>query len=208
MLAPERGWREKGVREGGYRSVTSFRHVKLLDWPRQLDYYSHSVIHSAMLLIRTAYWPTIGDTHSKQVVGHNTYDIYSFLIPLLPWLLSALSRLLDAHSPHHRTKIKVEAIPAILRVNVRRETMATTYCKFHLHKRNRTLVVLLSRETHSQYQHNRKSLVSQSKTVNYADLRENVHLVYTLPAIMFISFSFLYSIENTILGHMLDKVVY
>lgn len=86
--------------------------------------------------------------------------------------------------------------------------MVTTYYKFHLHKTNRTLVVLLSRETHSQDQHNKKSLVSQPKTVNYADLRENVHLVYTLPAIMFISFSFLYSIENTILGHMLDKVVY
>lgn len=87
--------------------------------------------------------------------------------------------------------------------------MVATYYKFHLHKRNRTLVVLLlSRETHSQYQHNKKPLVSQPKTVNYADLRENVHLVCTLPAIMFISFSFLYSIENTILGHMLDKVVY
>lgn len=83
--------------------------------------------------------------------------------------------------------------------------MVATYYKFHLHKRNRTLVVLLSRKN----THNKKSLVSQSKTVNYADLRENVHLaVYTLPAIMFISFSFLYSIENTILGHMLDKVVY
>lgn len=86
--------------------------------------------------------------------------------------------------------------------------MVTTYYKFHLHKRNRTRVVLLSRETHSQYQHNKKSLVSQPKTVNYADLRENVHLVCALPAIMFISFSFLYGIENTILGHMLDKVVY
>lgn len=32
-----------------------------------------------------------------------------------------------AHSPHHRTKIKVKAIPAILRVNVRRETMVATY---------------------------------------------------------------------------------
>lgn len=200
------GWREKEVREGGDRSVTSFCQVKQLDWPCQLDYYSHSVIHSAMLLIRTAYWPTIGDTIQNKSL--DTIPIYSFLIPLLPWLLSALPRLLDAHSPHHRTKIKVEAIPAILRVNVRRETMVATYYKFHLHKRNRTLVVLLSRETHSQYQHNKKPLVSQPKTVNYADLRENVHLVYTLPAIMFISFSFLYSIENTILGHMLDKVVY
>lgn len=202
------GWREKGVREGGGRSVTSFRHVKQHYWPRQLDCYSHSVIHSAMihriLLIRTAYWPTIGDTHSKQVVGHNTYDIYSILdfiitlivisAPKTPWRTFSTpsnenkSRSNPGHSPGQRPE--------------------RNNGDNHLHKRNRTLVILLSRETHSQYQHNKKYLVSQSKTVNYADLRENVHLVYTLPAIMFISFSFLYSIENTILGHMLDKVVY
>lgn len=83
--------------------------------------------------------------------------------------------------------------------------MVATYYKFHLHKNeSHTCRSSLERNTH-----NKKSLVSQPKTVNYADLRENVHLaVYTLPAIMFISFSFLYSIENTILGHMLDKVVY
>lgn len=141
------GWREKEVREGGDRSVTSFCQVKQLDWPCQLDYYSHSVIHSAMLLIRTAYWPTIGDTHSKQVVGHNTYlfildSIITLIVisaPKTPW------RTFSTPSK----KIKVEAIPAILRVNVRRETMVTTYYKFHLHKTNRTLVVLLSRETHT-----------------------------------------------------------
>lgn len=200
MLAPERGWREKGVRERGDRSVTSFRHVKQLDWPRQLDYYSHSVIHSAMLLIRTAYWPTIGDTHSKQVVGHNTYDIYSILdfiitlivisAPKTPWRTFSTpsnenkSRSNPGHSPGQRPERNNGG-------NILQVPFA--HCRSSLERNT----------------HNKKSLVTQHKTVNYADLRENVHLVkYTLPAIMFISFSFLYSIENTILGHMLDKVVY
>lgn len=197
------GWREKEVREGGDRSVTSFCQVKQLDWPCQLDYYSHSVIHSAMLLIRAAYWPTIGDTHSKQVVGHNTYlfildSIITLIVisnPKTPWRTFSTpsnenkSRSNPGHSPGQRPERNNGG-------NILQVPFAQ--------KESHTCRSSLERNTH-----NKKSLVTQPKTVNYADLRENVHLVkYTLPAIMFISFSFLYSIENTILGHMLDKVVY
>lgn len=122
-----------------------------------------------MLLNRAAYWPAIGDTHTKQVVGHNTFlyildSIITLIVISTPKTPSASNENKSQSNPGNSPGQRPER-------NNDRNILQVPFAQKESHT---SCSSSLERNTPPTITQQKISLVSHPKTVNSARFRSHV----------------------------------